>query len=122
MTLNDYQKIAHSTAIYPNIYVGDGETPIMMTTYAPYLYPTLGLVGEAGELANKVKKIFRDHGGLIDGDAKHAIVMELGDVLWYVAELATALGYTLDSVAELNEAKLRARAAEAKLKGDGDNR
>lgn len=121
MTLNDYQAIAHATAIYPNIYVGDGEMPIV-ANHAPYLYPALGLVGEAGELANKVKKIFRDHGGRIYGEIKHALVMELGDVLWYVAELATALGYTLDDVATLNESKLRARATEKTLQGSGDNR
>ena len=120
MDMNDYQAIAGMTSVYPDLYIGIGE--IGPEEAAPYLYPTLGLVGEAGELANKVKKILRDRNGRIDGDARHEIALELGDVLWYVADLAGAIGYSLSSIAEMNEAKLRARAANNSLHGSGDNR
>ena len=120
MDMNDYQAVAHQTAIYPDLYIGVGE--IGPNRIAPWLYPSIGLVGEAGELANKVKKILRDHNGEMDGDMRHEIALELGDVLWYVAELAGAIGYSLGSIAEMNEANLRNRAATNSLRGSGDGR
>ena len=120
MDMNDYQAVAHQTAIYPDLYIGVGE--IGPNRIAPWLYPSIGLVGDAGELANKVKKILRDRNGRIDGDTRHEIALELGDVLWYVADLAGAIGYSLGSIAEMNEAKLRARAVHNSLHGSGDNR
>ncbi|ETN87927.1 nucleoside triphosphate pyrophosphohydrolase family protein [Thermus sp. NMX2.A1] len=108
MTLNEYQQEAKKTALYPEAY--------------RLLYPTLGLAGEAGELANKVKKILRDHGGNLSQAAREDLVAELGDVLWYVAQLATDLGVSLEEVAQANLAKLRSRLERGKLGGSGDNR
>ena len=109
MELKDYQERALTTALYPNV----GENPI---------YPTLGLAGEAGEVADKVKKVIRDKGGVFDATSTEAIMYELGDVLWYVAQLSSELGLSLDSVAEANISKLSSRAARGCLAGDGDRR
>ena len=108
MDVNAYQAAAKETATYPK------ETGI--------LYTTLGLTSEAGEVADKIKKVIRDHGGEMDDDARDAIKMELGDVLWYVANLATELGYSLRDVAGANIQKLDDRQARNKLHGSGDNR
>ncbi|WP_243094265.1 nucleoside triphosphate pyrophosphohydrolase family protein [Thermus thalpophilus] len=108
MTFNTYQEEAKKTALYPEAY--------------RLLYPTLGLVGEAGELANKVKKVLRDQGGTLTPEAREAILQELGDVLWYVAQVATDLGESLDAVAQANLAKLRSRQARGTLGGSGDHR
>ncbi|MCP5029338.1 MAG: nucleoside triphosphate pyrophosphohydrolase family protein [Actinomycetia bacterium] len=88
----------------------------------PIVYPTLGLTNEAGEVAGKVKKIFRDHGGEVTDADRHALSLELGDVLWYLAELCTQLGISLDDVAAANLDKLRDRTARGTLAGDGDYR
>ena len=109
MEINHYQKEAHKTARYVKI----GED---------YVYPTLGLAGEAGELANKVKKIFRDKGGRIDEETKEAIQQELGDILWYAAEIATVLGIPLEDVANANLEKLSSRNNRGVIGGSGDNR
>ena len=87
MELNAYQDAARSTAAYPHV----GQNPI---------YPTLGLTGEAGEVADKVKKVLRDREGVFDPEAREAIKLELGDVLWYVAQLARELGYDLEEIAQ----------------------
>lgn len=105
----DYQEQALSTAIYPN----RGSNVI---------YPTLGLAGEAGEMCNKIKKIFRDHGGVLTHRREQELAAELGDVLWYVAVLASELGFTLQAVARLNLTKLESRAARGTLQGSGDQR
>jgi NTP pyrophosphatase (non-canonical NTP hydrolase) len=88
----------------------------------PIVYPTLGLTNEAGEVAGKVKKIFRDHGGVVSDDDRAALTLELGDVLWYMAELCTQLGISLEDVAARNIEKLRGRQARGTLLGDGDDR
>ena len=64
----------------------------MVSTDHPIVYPTLGLANEAGEVAGKVKKIFRDAGGRVSDSDREAIVLELGDVLWYLSELCTSWG------------------------------
>ncbi|MCZ2127946.1 MAG: nucleoside triphosphate pyrophosphohydrolase family protein [Anaerolineales bacterium] len=109
MRLSDYQKKSRATAKYPVI--GHGV-----------IYPTLGLVNEAGEVAGKIKKIFRDKDGQISDEAREALKAELGDVLWYVAQTATELGLSLEDIAEANLAKLLDRQARGKIQGDGDNR
>jgi NTP pyrophosphatase (non-canonical NTP hydrolase) len=86
------------------------------------IYPTLGLTGEAGEVADKVKKVIRDRQGVFDVETREAIKLELGDVLWYVAQLASELGYELDEVAEANLQKLSSRAARGRIGGSGDQR
>ena len=106
MKLNDYQISAESTAIYPK------ENSI--------IYPALGLTGEAGEVADKVKKILRDcETNLFYRDD---IAKELGDVLWYVAVLARDLGYSLEEVAQMNLDKLEDRKNRNMLQGSGDDR
>jgi NTP pyrophosphatase (non-canonical NTP hydrolase) len=109
MDFNDYQTKSRKTAGYPAI----GQ---------PVIYPTLGLVNEAGEVAGKIKKIFRDKKGVINETDRDALKAELGDVLWYVAQVATELGLSLDEIAEYNIAKLLDRLERGKIKGDGDNR
>jgi len=105
---NSYQRTATKTAIYPP------EHKI--------LYPALGLAGEAGEVANKVKKVMRDGVENQADNWKEQIASEIGDVLWYCAALATDLNMQLGMIAALNEKKLRDRYDRGKLNGSGDNR
>ncbi|MEI6615088.1 MAG: nucleoside triphosphate pyrophosphohydrolase family protein [Cyanobium sp. ELA507] len=109
MDFQDYQERSRSTARYPQA----GSNPI---------YPTLGLCGEAGEVADKVKKVLRDQGGQFDAQVRDDLLLELGDVLWYVAQLATELDLSLDAIAEANLAKLASRAARNVIAGHGDRR
>jgi len=109
MNFNDYQTKSRKTAGYPAI----GH---------PVIYPTLGLVNEAGEVAGKIKKVFRDKDGEISAETREALKAELGDVLWYMAQVATELDLTLDEIAEFNIEKLYSRLERGKIKGDGDNR
>ena len=82
----------------------------------------LGLVGEAGEAADKVKKIIRDKEGVASDEDKDAIKKELGDVLWYIANVSRYLGFSLSDVAETNIDKLESRYQRNKLHGAGDER
>ena len=109
MEFNEYQRESRKTALYPDV----GSNPI---------YPTLGLVGEAGEVADKVKKIIRDKMGLFDQGSKDAIKFELGDVLWYISQLSSELGYELEEVAHANLQKLNSRKVRGKIQGSGDDR
>ena len=88
----------------------------------PIVYPTLGLVNEAGEFAGKIKKIFRDKDGLISSDDRQALKHELGDVLWYLTQICSELDLTLEEVAEANLVKLFSRLERNKIRGDGDHR
>ena len=118
LELNEYQKKAHETASYPcGLIAGDNTN-----TVVNYLYPALGLAEEAGEVAGKYAKALRDCSGEIDEERKAAIVKELGDVMWFVAELATCLGVDLDLVAEMNLQKLASRKERGVIGGSGDNR
>lgn len=87
-----------------------------------YSYPALGLVGEAGEVAEKIKKIIRDQDGELTDMNREEIAKELGDVLWYIAILSDEMGVTLDKVAEMNIYKLTSRKKRGVLSGSGDNR
>ena len=102
MYLSQYQAQAKETAIYP-------EDKALE-------YLALGLVGEAGEVANKIKKVIRD------GTSPNNVRDELGDVLWYLAMLSTELGYSLDTIADKNLWKLANRKERNVLGGSGDNR
>jgi len=86
------------------------------------VYPTMGMVNEAGEVAGKVKKIFRDRGGEITESDREALKQELGDVLWYMAQICTELNLSLQEVAEANLTKLFSRLERGQIRGDGDNR
>lgn len=86
------------------------------------IYPTLGLCGEAGEVADKVKKVIRDDNGVFSDPVRESLKLELGDVLWYVAQLASELGFDLDTIARANLEKLASRAARNVIAGSGDQR
>jgi NTP pyrophosphatase (non-canonical NTP hydrolase) len=88
----------------------------------PVIYPTLGLTNEAGEVDGKIKKIFRDKNGIIGASEREALKGELGDVLWYLAQICTELDLSLDEVAEHNIEKLYSRLERGKIGGDGDDR
>lgn len=94
----------------------------LVHTDHPIVYPTLGLVNEAGELAGKVKKIFRDKNGVISEADRDALKYELGDVLWYLAQIATELNMTLEQVAQANIEKLTSRLERNQIQGEGDYR
>jgi NTP pyrophosphatase (non-canonical NTP hydrolase) len=106
---SEYQARSRETAVYP-----DAGNNIV--------YPALGLCGEAGETAEKVKKAIRDDGGTLTEERREAIAAELGDVLWYVAQLATEAGLELEEVAQANLDKLASRQRRAVLHGSGDDR
>lgn len=109
MKFSEYQEKAWETAVYPdqgnNIY-----------------YPALGLGGEAGEVLNKAKKVMRDHEGVVTDEYAEIFKKEIGDVLWYIAAIATELELDLDEIAEYNIGKLASRKERGTLKGDGDDR
>lgn len=108
-TFDEYQREARKTAQYPSI----GHNII---------YPTLGLTGEAGEVSDKVKKLFRDRNGELNAPYRRDIAKELGDVFWYLSALADEIGYTMGEIAAMNISKLADRQQRGKLGGDGDNR
>ena len=85
-------------------------------------YCALGLNEEAGEVAGKIKKSIRDSDGKIDNERLHAVALEIGDVLWYLAILADTLGFSLDEIADMNINKLCSRKERGVIKGEGDNR
>ena len=125
LSLNEYQRLAATTADYPNEY--------------KKLYPLLGVIGEAGEYAEKIltsicmllngsqiqekiKKILRDYEGNFDQDTTLLIIKELGDQLWYIAKAAGDLGYSLNEVANINLDKLFDRKDRDMIHGAGDER
>jgi len=110
MDFKDYQEKAHSTS---------QNTTIQNNLI---IYPLMGLGGESGEIFEKFKKLFRDKNGIIDNSFKEEITKELGDVLWYVAEICTQMGISLDDVASKNIEKLFSRKDRGKINGSGDNR
>jgi len=109
MNFDEYQKLAKTTAVYPKI-------------RDSFVYPTLGLVGEAGEVAEKIKKIYRDNNGVLDEERRRVLKKELGDVLWYLSQLSGELGLSFDDVAQSNIEKLLSRQERGAIHGDGDNR
>jgi NTP pyrophosphatase (non-canonical NTP hydrolase) len=108
MQLADYQRISRRTAEYPRD--------------AWLSYPALGLAGEAGEVAEHAKKVIRDDAGEVTPERKAALAKELGDVLWYVAQIATELDLDLDAIAAGNLDKLLSRQRRGGLSGSGDDR
>ena len=109
MNFETYQLNARKTAIYPGL----GNN---------YIYPTLGLVGESGEVAEKIKKVLRDKKGVFDQETLIGLKKELGDVLWYVSNICSELDFSLEDIAEENLNKLKKRSLEGKINGSGDNR
>lgn len=117
LTLDEYQKEARKTAIYPRFEKWSSNMPVLSL-----VYPALKLAGEAGEVSEKVGKLLRDKNGALDPDDKTELVKEFGDVLWYVADIACELGVNLGTIGEINIEKLKSRKGRGKLKGSGDNR
>lgn len=109
MNFADFQNIVKKTSIYPD----QGNN---------VAYATLGLAGEAGEVADKVKKLIRDSHGILTPEKKQEMIKELGDVLWYLAACASELGVDLEEVATLNAKKVEDRKNRGVLSGEGDNR
>jgi NTP pyrophosphatase (non-canonical NTP hydrolase) len=103
---------AKETAIYQNTVSESGHIP----------YCALGLTGEAGEVSENVKKLLRDDSGILTPSRKQALEKELGDVLWYLANLASEVGISLETIASNNLQKLLDRQQRGVLQGDGDNR
>lgn len=148
--LDEYQQLAASTAVYPRVYTEDQVCAIIFevfnqngldhydpedlsyftrealdkfeTEFSRLVYPVLGLVGEAGEIANKLKKVARDNEGRWEPDLTEDYEKEVGDVLWYVAAVATGLKSSLGTIGSKNIAKLFSRKARGVLGGSGDNR
>ncbi len=114
MTFDEYQKRAISTDVF-------GGTPQPITSMA-FMAKLLGLVGEAGEVADKFKKIYRDDNGIMTDEKLQMMEKEIGDVLWYVSVVSSYLGLELDAVASNNLAKLQDRKERDVLRGTGDNR
>ena len=108
MELNEYQDFTDTTRDID-------KTPII-------LYTTFGLCGESGEVADKIKKAIRDADCVITGQRREDIAKELGDVLWYVAQLSRDLGYNLEEIAQMNMMKLKDRLKRGVIGGSGDNR
>jgi NTP pyrophosphatase (non-canonical NTP hydrolase) len=109
MDFSEYQRLSRRTATYPH--AGDDMT-----------YPALGLCGEAGEVAEKIKKTIRDDDGVLSEERRDALARELGDVLWYTAQLATEAGLDLEQIAQDNLDKLLSRQERGVLRGSGDDR
>lgn len=109
MELGTYELFTKSTARYPK----EQSNP----TIVEAMYCALGLVGEAGEVSEKIKKWHRD--GTVDG---RQVALELGDVVWYITRLANTMNYTLEDILRMNVEKLQARRERNTLQGSGDNR
>lgn len=108
MEIQEYQKTALLTANYG--------------LNNKIIYPALGLCGEAGEVAEKIKKTIRDKEGIFTPEISLEIAKELGDVLWYISALSNDLGYTLEEIANLNNDKTLSRRNRNVISGSGDNR
>ncbi len=106
---DEYQKRCKKTAVYPKI----GKN---------FTYPTIGLMGEAGEVSNKIKKLIRDDRSKITPLRRDELKAEIGDLMWYTAQLSTELGLKLSDIAKYNLEKLAKRQKENKIHGSGDNR
>jgi NTP pyrophosphatase (non-canonical NTP hydrolase) len=132
MEFSEYQDKARKTAKFmkhpitlegfPTPHNTTNDVIDAMYEYANLSYATLGMVGEAGEVANKVKKIYRDANGEISEEITKTLVGELGDVLWYLSATCTILGVELEDVARENIEKLFSRLERGVISGSGDNR
>lgn len=108
MKISEYEEKAQATAIYPDSH--------------KITYPALGMAGEAGEVANKVKKLIRDGEEVLPNDWKEQLASEIGDVMWYCAALARDLDVSLTTIMAANLDKLKARQEKGTLSGSGDKR
>jgi NTP pyrophosphatase (non-canonical NTP hydrolase) len=113
MEFNEYQKECAKT---------DVGTSAQDCLKPGWLYYMMGIAGESGEMIDKIKKLFRDHNGVVDDNFKSMIIKEMGDYHWYSARLCSALGINYNDIAKENLAKLQSRMERGKLHGDGDER
>lgn len=113
MDFDDYQRRAAKYDLY--------EKPNNLKEVA-FSEKVLGLAGEAGETADKIKKILRDEDGEATIEDKNAVAKELGDTLWYIAAISRYLDIPLSEVASGNLEKLESRLKRNKLHGAGDER
>ena len=123
--LDEYQETTLRYDTFPGFYDGTAKYSkdgIMVATEKGLIEKVLGLPGEAGEAADKFKKIIRDKGGVISTTDREEIVKELGDVMWYVSTVAAYLDVPLSEVAGKNIEKLESRLQRNKIHGAGDNR
>lgn len=111
MDFQEYQKLASRTATF------DGKQ-----LEHQLMYVTLGIAGESGEIAEKVKKIVRNDNGEVSDEKRESLKGEIGDVLWYLSQLSRVLGFQLEDAARANIEKLTDRAARGVIKSTGDNR
>jgi len=109
MHFSDYQKQSRLSAIYPQM----GQN---------FTYSLIGLVGETGEVAEKIKKLIRDKQGKLDNDYRAEIKKEMGDILWYFSQLATDLSIDLEDLVKTNLEKIKSRQTRNQIHGSGDNR
>ena len=107
--LKEYEDFMQTSKVYP-------------VDKLPITYPALGLNGEAGEVAEKVKKCWRDNDGVFDGNIKRSILKELADTLWYIWACADDMGYTLEDVLQTGITKVKERKETNTVHGDGDDR
>lgn len=115
MDFNEYQKFAKKTE-----YLSDRQERAIFGNNL--VNATLGITGEAGEFADKIKKLYRDKGGKMDAETKKDLLYELGDMLWYMAKMAGKLGVKFDVVARMNIKKIHSRKKRGKILGSGDHR
>lgn len=111
MNLNEYQQFTINSAFF---------TENKNIDFLSYL--TIGISGESGELANKVKKIYRDKRGIVDNEDKEHLALELGDIIWYISVLAKKLGFTIDELLQMNVDKINRRIKNKTQEGSGDER
>jgi NTP pyrophosphatase (non-canonical NTP hydrolase) len=113
MTFNEYQDECAKT---------DVGTSAQDNLKPGWMYYVLGIGGETGELLEKIKKLFRDDYGEMTEERKKAVILEMGDMMWYMARLCSHLGVKFDQVALMNVDKLQSRKKREKIHGDGDIR
>jgi len=113
-TLDQYQARTADQAIYPS--AGEAGSPMSLA------YLGLGLTGESGEVADKIKKVIRDDAGIFSEEKRQAILLELGDALWYLTRLADEFGCPMQTVLEMNLEKIDSRRLRGTQGGSGDDR
>lgn len=117
MSFAEYQLFIMKTGFYPGLRAQGDEPNMTGVTYC-----ILGLTGEAGEVADKVKKILRDQGGTLTSGLRDGLIKEMGDVLWYLTALANELNVSLENVAQTNIDKIKGRTERGTRQGSGDDR
>lgn len=127
LTFDEYQKFCRTTAVYPPVYlhravVTQNQIDEDVSRKLGFVYPMLGLAGECGEVAEKLKKVIRDYNGIITDEYLEKITKELGDILWYVSSVSSELHISLSRVIDLNVEKLSSRKDRDAVHGSGDDR